>query len=61
VINATPNILHLPCALACIERGIPVLVENLSPTRRNAPGNWSTPLLAIRFRCWWGTTGGTTR
>lgn len=27
VINATPNILHLPCALACIERGIPVLVE----------------------------------
>ncbi|WP_434636036.1 Gfo/Idh/MocA family protein [Klebsiella sp. I138] len=27
VINATPNILHVPCALACIERGIPVLVE----------------------------------
>ncbi len=27
MINATPNILHLPCALACIERGIPVLVE----------------------------------
>lgn len=27
VINATPNTLHVPCAIACIERGIPVLVE----------------------------------
>lgn len=27
VINATPNKLHVPCALACIERRIPVLVE----------------------------------
>ena len=27
VINATPNALHLPLSLECIERGIPVLVE----------------------------------
>ncbi|MFJ2975449.1 Gfo/Idh/MocA family protein [Kluyvera sp. NPDC087067] len=27
VINATPNTLHVPCAIACVERGIPVLVE----------------------------------
>lgn len=27
VINATPNTLHVPCALACVTRGIPVLVE----------------------------------
>jgi predicted dehydrogenase len=27
VINATPNALHLPLTLPCIERGIPVLVE----------------------------------
>lgn len=27
VINATPNTLHVPCTIACVERGIPVLVE----------------------------------
>ena len=27
VINATPNTLHVPYAIACVERGIPVLVE----------------------------------
>ena len=27
VINATPNMLHVPCALACVKRGTPVLVE----------------------------------
>jgi predicted dehydrogenase len=27
VINATPNSLHVPLSLACVKRGIPVLVE----------------------------------
>ncbi|MEO3989739.1 Gfo/Idh/MocA family protein [Pseudocitrobacter cyperus] len=27
VINATPNTLHVPCAMACVARAIPVLVE----------------------------------
>jgi len=27
VVNATPNSLHVPLSLACVERGIPVLVE----------------------------------
>ena len=26
-INATPNVLHVPCTLACIEHNVPVLVE----------------------------------
>ncbi|MFD2022332.1 Gfo/Idh/MocA family protein [Pseudocitrobacter faecalis] len=50
VINATPNMLHVPCALACVKRGIPVLVEKPVAESLNARVNWWTPRLRTTCR-----------
>ena len=57
VINATPNVLHVPCTLACIERGVPVLVEKPlaeSPARAgevvNAAERYQVPVLVGHHR-----------
>ena len=50
VINATPNTLHVPCALACVTRCIPVLAEKPVAESPSAHVNWWTQRLRTTCR-----------
>src|SRR5260221_7167051 len=49
---AVPNAEHVPVALACIERGIAVLVESRWPIWSRPRGRCVKQLRRVMCRCW---------